>query len=101
MKSVVEDQNIVVLKADMTEDNLEVDNKLIELGNTSKAIPYYAVLRPGKPPHHFKGNFTLGGAKEFLDTAGISHSGIPKVKSESQSKVDGGAVADAGIVPAG
>lgn len=71
MKSVVENQNIVVLKADMTEDNLAIENKLVEFGNTAKAIPYYAVYRPGEEPHHFDGNFLAGGAKSFLETAGI------------------------------
>ena len=74
MKSVVEGQNIVVLKADMTEESEEIDNKLVEFGNTAKAIPYYAVYRPDEAPHHFDGNFVADGAKGFLDRAGITSS---------------------------
>lgn len=99
MKSVVEDQNIVVLKADMTEDNAEIDNTLIGFGNTAKAIPYYAVYRPGKDPHHFPGNFSAVGAKGFLETAEISLSNSNEGGKESNTKQR--AVADARTVPAG
>lgn len=78
MKSVVEDQNIVVLKADMTEDDQEINDTLIGFGNTALAIPYYAVYEPGKEPHHFAGNFTAVGAKGFLDTAGITQNNPQK-----------------------
>ena len=30
---------------------------LVELGNTSKAIPYYALMRPEEKPVHFNGVF--------------------------------------------
>lgn len=69
--STLKDQNVIVLKADMTEDNIDIENKLVEFGNTAKAIPYYAVYRPGEAPHHFDGNFVTVGAKGFLDRAGI------------------------------
>ena len=70
-KEVVEQQNIVVLKADMTDDAPDIEAKLIEFGNTAKAIPYYAVFRPGEEPHHFDGNFVTVGSRGFLDRAGI------------------------------
>ena len=70
--ATIEEQNIVVLKADMTESDEEIEGKLVEFGNTLKAIPYYAVYRPGKQPHHFDGNFVTVGAKGFLDRAGIA-----------------------------
>ena len=71
-KSTVEDHNIVVLKADMTNEAPEIEQTLIDFGNTAKAIPYYAVYRPGKEPHHFDGNFVTAGASGFLKTAGIA-----------------------------
>jgi hypothetical protein len=76
-KSTIEEQNIVVLKADMTHDAPDIEEKLIEFGNTAKAIPYYAVYRPGQAPHHFDGNFVTVGAKGFLERAGIIASGEP------------------------
>ena len=103
MKSVVEGQNIVVLKADMTNDNSEIDNTLVGFGNTAKAIPYYAVYRPGEAPHHFPGNFSAVGSKGFLETARISlstSSDPNKVEGKEKSDAEPGTVADARIVPA-
>jgi hypothetical protein len=104
MKSVVEDQNIVVLKADMTEENAEIEETLVGFGNTALAIPYYAVYQPGKDPHHFAGNFTAVGAKGFLETAGVSYSNSPsqnQIEAKDKPKADAGVVADARIVPSG
>lgn len=56
----------------MTNEAPEIEQTLIDFGNTAKAIPYYAVYRPGKEPHHFDGNFVTAGAKGFLKTAGIN-----------------------------
>lgn len=103
-KTTVEEQNIVFLKADMTDDAPDVEDKLIEFGNTAKAIPYYAVYRPGEAPHHFDGNFVAAGAKGFLDRAGISPSEastVKSVKGEGLAKPGVKTVADASSAPAG
>ena len=71
-KEIIEDQNIVVLQADMTNDAPDIQQTLVEFGNTAKAIPYYAVYRPGEEPVHFDGNFVASGPKGFLQRAGIS-----------------------------
>lgn len=95
-KSIVEDQNIVVLKADMTEDAPDIESKLVEFGNTAKAIPYYAVYRPGKEePHHFDGNFVTVGAQGFLTKAGISADAQTPDREYGQSSASSDAVADA------
>ena len=85
-KDVVEQQNIVVLKADMTDDAPDIESKLVEFGNTAKAIPYYAVFRPGEEPHHFDGNFVTVGAKGFLDRAGITPFKEGELRSTAFSK---------------
>jgi len=55
----------------MTEEAPDIEQQLIDFGNTAKAIPYYAVFKPGEKPHHFDGNFLTIGARGFLKTAGI------------------------------
>lgn len=69
-KRFFEDNNIVALKADKNVSP-EVNGLLKELGNSSTAIPYYAVYSPGlKEPIHFGGNFLTGGAvQEVLQKA--------------------------------
>ena len=57
MKQWVESNDVIVLKADKSSDSPEVDQLLLELGNSSKAIPYYALLRPDESPVHFNGVF--------------------------------------------
>lgn len=68
MKQWVTENKIVVLKADKTNDSPEVDRLLMQLGNASKAIPYYALLKPGVTPLksnvHFDGVFYT--PKSFL-----------------------------------
>ncbi len=72
----------------MTNEAPEVEQRLVDFGNTAKAIPYYAVFRPGKEPLHFDGNFFTVGAKGFLERAGIDASAgeieLNKVKGEDQ-----------------
>jgi len=82
-KTTVEENNIVVLKADMTHDAPDIEDKLIEFGNTAKAIPYYAVYRPDSEPHHFDGNFLTVGARGFLDRAGIEAARNPAITNVS------------------
>lgn len=53
---------MIALKADKNVSP-EVNELLKELGNSSTAIPYYAVYSPGlAEPIHFGGNFLTGGA---------------------------------------
>jgi len=55
MKQWFESNDVVVLKADKTADSPEVDQLLQELGNSTKAIPYYALIQPDEKPVHFDG----------------------------------------------
>ena len=54
-----------MLKADKSQPNQDVDALLEELGNSAKAIPYYALFRPNQKPVHFNGVFLTPGS--FLD----------------------------------
>ena len=55
MKQWFKSNNVIVLKADKSQDSPEVDQLLLELGNSTKAIPYYALLQPDEKPVHFNG----------------------------------------------
>ena len=55
MKQWFESNDVLVLKADKSQDSPEVDQLLQELGNSTKAIPYYALIQPGETPVHFDG----------------------------------------------
>lgn len=68
MKHWVESNDVIVLKADKSNDSPEVDQLLLELGNSSKAIPYYALLQSDTSPVHFNGVFLSPGL--FLDQVG-------------------------------
>ncbi len=68
MKQWVESNDVVVLKADKSKDAPEVDQLLLELGNSSKGIPYYALMRPDANPVHFNGVFLS--PSQFLDQIG-------------------------------
>ena len=55
-KRFFEENEVIALKADR-DASPEVDQLLVELGNTQTAIPYYAIFSPGlKEPIHFGGN---------------------------------------------
>ena len=73
-RSAIESRNVVVLKADMTDENQVAEAALDELGNTARSIPYYAIYRPDEKPDHFGGNFTSTGAEAFLQRAGFGGS---------------------------
>ena len=88
MKQAVESQGIVVMKADKTDPSPEIDNLLIEFGNTATAIPYYAVYRPDEEPVHFQGNFLS--PTGFMAKAGILTSKV----SPKLTPVDGAKVAE-------
>ena len=66
----------------MTNDSPDIEQTLIEFGNTAKAIPYYAVYRPGEDPVHFNGVFT--GVRKFLNKAGISEEVNTEVRNVSE-----------------
>ncbi len=69
-KTFFEENNVVALKAD--KDKMRGVNELLkELGNTSTAIPYYAVFAPGMSrPIHFGGNvLTAGQVREVVQQA--------------------------------
>jgi len=70
----VKQLNIVALKADKTEHNSEIDKLLIELGNPSKNIPFYAVFPGdgGDPIVYGEGILTKGKVIEMLEQAGPS-----------------------------
>lgn len=68
MKQWVESNDVIVLKADKSKDSPEVDQLLLELGNSSKAIPYYALMRQDATPVHFNGVFLSPSL--FLDQIG-------------------------------
>ena len=73
-KRFFEENNVVAVKAD--KDKMPGVNDLLkELGNTSTAIPYYAIFSPGlDEPIHFGGNVLTAGqvedvVQEALDAA--------------------------------
>lgn len=71
----------------MTQSAPDIEQQLIEFGNTAKAIPYYAVFKPGEKPHHFDGNFLTIGSKGFLETAGIALDQAPALTKVSDEIV--------------
>ena len=75
MKQWVESNDVVVLKADKSTSSPEVDQLLVELGNSTKAIPYYALMRPDESPIHFNGVFLSPSL--FLDQIGSINSTEP------------------------
>lgn len=69
MKQWIESNDVIVLKADKSKDSPEVDQLLVELGNSSKAIPYYALMRPNTRPVHFDGVYLT--PQLFLNQLGM------------------------------
>lgn len=84
MKNTLQSQNIIVLKADKTRPSAEIQEVLSDLGNTTGAIPYFAVYRPNEDPVHFTGTFLT--PKSFLSKAGIDPDAAP---SEVTTPVSG------------
>ena len=68
MQLWVESNDVIVLKADKSNDSPEADQLLLELGNSTKAMPYYALMRPDESPVHFNGVFLSPSL--FLDQMG-------------------------------
>jgi len=79
MQQWVEANDVIVLKADKSRESAEVDQLLEELGNSSRAIPYYALMRPNTKPIHFNGVFLSPSL--LLDQIGpVKPPGISPVK---------------------
>jgi len=57
MKHWVKSNDVVVLKADKSRPSAEIDQLLLELGNATKGLPYYALMRPNEAPIHFNGGY--------------------------------------------
>ncbi len=82
--------DIVALKADKAKSP-EVEQQLVELGNSQKAIPFYAIYAPGlDEPITFSGIITSGGVIKELeqftqDKAGLATRQPPVVTAASVS----------------
>lgn len=81
-KLLVDLYNVKTLKADKTGNAPEVDALLKQLGNRSRAIPYYAIYPAGGgEPIHF-GNRPIT-AEEIVEK--LKQAGPSKVKSAEES----------------
>lgn len=74
---IVKENDIVVIKADKTEDNAvseAIDQLLVDLGHKSLSIPYLVIFPadPAKPPIAFDGPVTPGMIAQALRDAGPS-----------------------------
>lgn len=82
--------DIVALKADKAKSP-EVEQQLVELGNSQKAIPFYAIYAPGlDEPITFSGIITSGGVinelKQFTqDKASLTTRQPPVVTATAAS----------------
>jgi len=75
VKTAVEENGVVAIKADKTndEDAVEVDNFLLDLGNYDKGIPFVAIFPAnGSKPIVIKGPLTQSGLLAALTKAGAS-----------------------------
>ena len=68
MKEFFRSNNIVLLKADKSNEAPEVDALLRELGNSLTAIPYYGLFQPSAEPIHFDGVYFT--PESFLNQLG-------------------------------
>ena len=72
-KRLVQKNGVVTLKADKTHDAPEADQLLIDLGNTAKTIPFYAIYpASGGDPITLDGPITSGRIIGELRRAGPS-----------------------------
>jgi len=75
-KELFADLSVVPMKADKTKDRPDIDAMLVKLGNTSRAIPFYAVYVPGRDePVLFDGLITHSTVRAKLAEAGIDLEG--------------------------
>ena len=78
--------NIVALKADKSKSP-EVEEQLVELGNSQKAIPFYAIYAPGlKEPVTFSGLITSGGVIAELEKLNTAKLPTPTAKKKTGSQ---------------
>ena len=90
-KQFFEKYNIVALKADNTENSVEINQLLDGLGNTLHGLPYYVLYRPGRPePIHFNAAFATPAG--FLSRLGFDESkpAEPPSTSAVESKSEAG-----------
>jgi thiol:disulfide interchange protein len=67
----IRQNGVVAIRADKTQTSPEIDQLLVELGNTGRGIPYYAVF-PGRggEPITFDGLITQQQVLDALEQAG-------------------------------
>ena len=81
-ETVFKKNNIVALKADNTENSIEINQLLDGLGNTQHGLPYYVLYQPGKPePIHFNAAFATSAG--FLSRLGFDESKQSEAPSTS------------------
>ena len=90
MKTLFESNKIVVLKADKSQTDPEVDALLSELGNSAGAIPYFAMFQPEKDPVHFDGCYLTPGS--FIDR--LVDEGVVLDEKPDKETGEGGVVAE-------
>jgi len=74
-KELVEENSVITLKADATDNPPEIDALLKELGNTAGSLPFYAVYpADGSEPIVFHGLITQRQVLDVLTQAGPSTS---------------------------
>lgn len=83
-KALFAEHKIVAMKADKTVKSPEIDRILEELGNTGKAIPFYAVFVPGSD-------------KPVVFDGLISHDTVRAKLAEAGLPIDGAAAAAARV----
>ena len=72
-KQLVQQNGVVALKADKSQEAPEVDALLVELGNAGKTLPFYAIYPPdGRPPITLDGVITQEMILTALEEAGPS-----------------------------
>ncbi|MEZ6094527.1 MAG: protein-disulfide reductase DsbD family protein [Pirellulaceae bacterium] len=87
-KQFFEENNIVALKADNTEESKEINRFLDQFGNTAHGLPYYAVYHPEKDePLHF-GAQTFTGPEHFINTIKPGLGGKPDVVASNEAASD-------------
>ena len=82
-RKLVDQLGVVTLKADKGRDKENVNAMLIELGNTSKSIPFYAIFPAGRPNEAIlmQGLISESNIAEALNKAGPSK-GYSAVRSD-------------------
>lgn len=72
-KKFFEEHGIIAMKADKTQPNPAIDKILLELGNNSKGIPYYAIFPgDGSDPVAWDGLLNEGLVRNKFELAGVT-----------------------------